>query len=79
MRLPDTLTAEGRAAIIACLRIAAQMGEESELPEKDPLVESKRKRGGNAQRRNRKDFLIAFDVVVTQSRHKRRKRLGVSR
>jgi hypothetical protein len=40
MQLPDILTDEGRAAIITCLRIAAQMGELIDDAENDTLAET---------------------------------------
>lgn len=40
MQLPDSLTAEGRAAIIACLRIAAQIGELLGDNENDSFAET---------------------------------------
>jgi hypothetical protein len=40
MQLPDILTDEGRAAIITCLRIAAQMGELIDDTENDTFAET---------------------------------------
>jgi len=74
MRLPETLTDEGRMAIIACLRIAAQMGEEIERAEKTTRAESGKPDRVHGKRRNRKGMLSEFHAVVTQARPKRRKR-----
>ena len=73
MQLPDILTDEGRAAIIACLRIAAQMGEDSERTEKD-LPAEPRKARVNGRRGNRRDFSMEIDTVATRVPRKRRKR-----
>ena len=73
MRLPDILTTEAHAAIIACLRIAAQMGEDSERTEKDLPAEPRTARV-NGRRGNRRDFSMEVDTVATRVRRKRRKR-----
>lgn len=75
MQLPEILTAEGHAAIIACLRIAVQMGETIEDDDKDTPAETMGLDSVDVPGCQGSDLLAEVSTDSTRASQKRRKRV----